>query len=313
MERLAFYCVCDRTHFLGLVALVNSLRLVGHHEPIYVLDCGLDAQQRRLLDPETALEAAERDLHPVLLKNVLPRRRPADVMVVVDVDVIFTRRIDGLVELARREEKPIFFLNDRTDRFHPEWEELGFGPPVRHDYLAVGQYVLPAAAGLVFLELFDEALLRLDVSKTLVNPSIRPSDPFYYPEMDVFNALIGTAIPFDGFTLANRDLVAYWPFTGLRVEDERTLACVDREGNRPALLHHILDKPWLAPVPASAFTRLMTRLLCGPDVAIRVPRSLIPRRLRSGPAGGVARRSLPLRAWSRDVARRTLSRRRSAA
>ena len=44
----AFYCVADERYFLGAVGLINSLRLVGHTEPIFLLDCGLTAAQRRL-------------------------------------------------------------------------------------------------------------------------------------------------------------------------------------------------------------------------------------------------------------------------
>ena len=41
----AFYCVSDDRYFLGAVGLINSLRLVGHSEPIHLLDCGLTAGQ----------------------------------------------------------------------------------------------------------------------------------------------------------------------------------------------------------------------------------------------------------------------------
>ena len=35
-----FYTVADARFWLGAVALVNSLRLVGHKEPVVVLDLG---------------------------------------------------------------------------------------------------------------------------------------------------------------------------------------------------------------------------------------------------------------------------------
>ncbi len=57
----AFYCVADERYFLGAVGLINSLRLVGHTEPIFLLDCGLTAAQRELLEPQaTLLDRAER-------------------------------------------------------------------------------------------------------------------------------------------------------------------------------------------------------------------------------------------------------------
>ena len=43
----AFYCVADERYFLGAVGLINSLRLVGHDEPIHLLDCGLRARPAR--------------------------------------------------------------------------------------------------------------------------------------------------------------------------------------------------------------------------------------------------------------------------
>ena len=43
---IAFYTVTDSHHFLGVVGLVNSLRLVGHDEPVFVTDAGLTAEQR---------------------------------------------------------------------------------------------------------------------------------------------------------------------------------------------------------------------------------------------------------------------------
>jgi len=37
---VAFYAVSDAAHFLGLVGLLNSLRMAGHHEPLFVADSG---------------------------------------------------------------------------------------------------------------------------------------------------------------------------------------------------------------------------------------------------------------------------------
>ena len=34
MSRAAFYCVADERYFLGLVGMLNSLRLLGHREPV---------------------------------------------------------------------------------------------------------------------------------------------------------------------------------------------------------------------------------------------------------------------------------------
>src|SRR6266508_2253741 len=77
VREAGFYCVADRRYFLGAVGLVNSLRLVGHDEPIYLLDCGLTVEQRELLAPHVTLVAAPTEAPPWLLKTVAPLSRPA--------------------------------------------------------------------------------------------------------------------------------------------------------------------------------------------------------------------------------------------
>jgi hypothetical protein len=295
VEQLAFYCVCDRNHFLGLVGLINSLRIVGHHETVYVLDCGLEQWQRELLEPEAVLAPSEREAPPYLLKHALPLERPAEVMVLADVDIIFTNTIRALVTQAEQTQKPVLFLNDRTDRFHREWDSLGFGAPVPHPYVATGQFVLPLGPGMSFLGMFEQGLRRLDVSRTLVNPRARPTDPFYYPEMDVLNAMVGTAFPLDSFTLAARTTTSYWPFPGLRVEDAQDLRCAFADRRQPLLLHHIMTKPWEGVVAPNAYTQLLTRLLCEPDVAVKVPMQAVPHSLRRGLPASLVRHSLGLR------------------
>ena len=57
---VAFYAVTGRD-FFGAVALLNSLRLLGHDEPLLVVDCGMTARQRELLaEHATALPAPSR-------------------------------------------------------------------------------------------------------------------------------------------------------------------------------------------------------------------------------------------------------------
>src|SRR5262245_8439821 len=45
----AFYSFCNSEHFVGVVALVNSLRLVGHEEPLFLVDSGLTSDERSRL------------------------------------------------------------------------------------------------------------------------------------------------------------------------------------------------------------------------------------------------------------------------
>ena len=89
----AFYCVADERYFLGAVGMINSLRVLGHDEPVFVLDCGLTDEQRELLAPHATLVAAPRDAPPWLLKTIAPLRHPAEVMVLIDADIIVTRSL----------------------------------------------------------------------------------------------------------------------------------------------------------------------------------------------------------------------------
>src|SRR5262249_1912508 len=91
MPATAFYSVCDSGFFLGAVALVNSLRLVGHEEPIFIVDAGLTPEQRRLMsDHATIIEAPESD-PAVFLTPRGPLERPAEVAVLLDADIVVLR------------------------------------------------------------------------------------------------------------------------------------------------------------------------------------------------------------------------------
>ena len=78
-DPLAFYCVTGRDFFPGAVALLNSLRLLGHEEPFYVCDCGLTPGQRARLDPHAVLVDAPAGAAPSTQKLVAPRAAHARV------------------------------------------------------------------------------------------------------------------------------------------------------------------------------------------------------------------------------------------
>jgi len=295
---LAFYTVCDHKHFLGLVGLINSLRLQGHDDPVYVLDRGLEDWQRDALADEAVLVSSSDSTPPTLLKHVVPLAHPADVMVVADVDLIFTGNIHGLAAEVHASQKPVFFSNDWVDRFYPEWEAFGFGTPVRHSYVNAGLMILPAEGAHHFLDMLAVGQERLDLGQTLFAPDVvRPADPFFYADQDVLNAMLGTVVPLDDLTIAPRTAAAYWPFPGLRLVDSRTLRCEFVDGGEPVVLHHILAKPWSGKVGPSVYSRCLTRLLCEPDVAVRVPIDAVPRHLRTTRSASALRMWISGKAW----------------
>ena len=308
---LAFYTVCDRKHFLGLVGLINSLRLQGHDDPVYVLDRGLDDWQHDALGGQAVIVSSSDTTPPTLLKHLAPLQHPADVMVIADVDLIFTGNIHSLAAQVHISQKPVFFSNDWVDRFYPEWEAFGFGPPVRHPYVNAGLMILPVEDARHFLNMLALGQERLDLGQTLFAPDlVRPLDPFFYADQDVLNAMLGTVVALDDLTIAPETAVSYWPFPGLRLADSRTLRCEFGDGAEPMVLHHILAKPWSGKVAPSVYSRCLTRLLCGPDVAVRVPVEALPRHLHATRSAPAFRHWLSGKAWLRSRIRGKLGIRR---
>jgi hypothetical protein len=261
---VAFFCVSNHRHFIGAIALLNSLREVGHHEAFYLVDCGLTDRQRELVSGHATLIPAPEDVAPTMLKLHGPLHVDPDVAIILDADIIAVRPLTDLIG-----PKPVVFLNDWTWRFEPEWIRLGYGRLRRVPYLNAGQMILPRTSGMTpRLKRGNERLLeivRAEPEKGRVS-----TDPFYYTDQDVLNALVGSLDP-DDYVVS--DEVTYWPFREPLV------------GAR--LLHHILDKPWLKPLRPNPYSREMARLLA--TGVVRLPMREIPPRLRDGAIASVAR------------------------
>jgi hypothetical protein len=129
-------------------------------------------------------------------------------------------------------------------------------------------------------------ILRAEPDKCRV-----PTDPFYYTDQDVLNALIGSLEP-DQYVVSSE--VAYWPF--------------DAPWDDACLLHHIMDKPWLTPLRPSVYSSAMVRLLAAGPVL--PPADDVPPRLRPGVGGAVARARASVRHTVRERTRGRLGLRR---
>jgi hypothetical protein len=293
----AFYCVADARYFLGAVGLVNSLRLVGHDEPVFLLDCGLEARQRDLLAAEAEVLPAPGDAPPWLLKTVGPLARPADVAVLIDTDIVATRSLSELVERARA--GSVVAFRDRQDRFFSEWgEALGLGGARRGAYVSSSLVAVGGELRAEVLGLLDSSRDAVDFERTFWRRNDR-GYPFLYADQDVLNAILATRVDPGRITALDNRLAPNPPYRGLRVDDEATLRCSYRDGARPFVVHQYVRKPWLEPTYDGVYSRLLRRLLTGKDVAVRVPEEMIPARLRAG-AGPRARRAL---VNARDFAR----------
>jgi hypothetical protein len=283
----AFYTVTGRDFFVGAVALLNSLRLAGHDEPVFLLDCGLDHDQRTRLESHATVLPARSDEPPSLLKLVAPQRHPARTMVLLDADVIVTRSLAELIEIASGG-RLLAFENDRQ-RFFGEWAELlDLEIQQGRPYVSSCAVFVDAAVASEVFPLAHRRQLDADPGSTWLGEGPE-SDPLYYLDQDVLNAVIAARLRPERVKAMDGRLAPNPPFRRLRVVDQRTLSCAFRDGTEPYLLHHWARKPWLAPVRSNVYSRLLTRLLLAPDLPIRLDARELPLRMRTGPAAGAAR------------------------
>jgi hypothetical protein len=306
MTEAAFYTVTGRDFFPGAVALINSLRVLGHAEPVFVLDCGMEPGQRDRLERHATVLDAPSDAPPSLLKLVAPQSRPANTMVLLDADVIVTRPLTELIETVSGG-RLLAFENDHQ-RFFAEWGELlDLDVEPGRPYVSTCAVFVDAALASTLLPIAHRRQLEVDRGRTWLEDGPE-SDPLYFLDQDVLNAILAARLRPEQVEALEGRLAANPPFGGLRLADPGTLRCAYRDGAAPYLLHHWARKPWLAPVRSNPYSRLLSRLLLGPDVALRLDDGELPLRLRTGPAAGAARFGVDA-ALTVPGARRRLTRR----
>jgi hypothetical protein len=289
----AFYCVADSRYFLGAVGAINSLRLLGHDEPVHLLDCGLTREERELLAPEATLVEAPVDTAPTMLKTILPLAHPADVAVFLDTDVILTRSAAELIAEANRD-RVVGFRND-MDRHEPGWgEALGLGALERRPYLSFALVCIGGDALAAVLEPLAELQAKVDVERTMWG-SDDPGYPLRYADQDVLNAVVAARVPAERVRALPTALLPVPPFRGLRVTDAESLRCAYPDGAEPYGVHHFLTKPWLERTHEGVYSELLRRLLVGDGIAIRVPPAKIPRRFRRGSIARAERAAINVR------------------
>jgi hypothetical protein len=304
----AFYCVADERYFLGAVAMLNSLRLQGHREPAFVLDCGLAEDQRELLRREATVVAAAAggEVHPWLAKTLAPTEHPAEVMVLIDTDMIATRSLTPLIDEAASG-RVVAFENDRP-RFVASWGELlELGEARPGPYVSSGLVAFGGAAGANALALMHDRQRQVEIERTMFGRD-EPGYPFRFPEQDVLNAVLRTRVDPGALIAHEHRLSPNPPFDGVRLTDLEAVRCAYRDGAEPFVLHHFDRKPWLVPMYHGLYSRLFARLLLEPELALRVREDQVPLRMRRGPLARAER----ARVDAVDVFRRYLLRRPAA-
>lgn len=292
-----FCTIADSAHYVGLVALVNSLRLHGHDDPITVLDVGLTDAERAELAPHCdVVDPPGPGRHAWLLAPHACLARPATVVVSVDADVIVTAPLDAILARAR-DGKICAFPDPLRTRWFGEWEhEFALpGPPRRQPYVNTGFVAFSTRA---FPELLGEWAARCDAVSVVPTtaPPLDLGDPLALADQDSFNALLMSVVPAERLSVQPRAEAVQgpWALTQTHVDDLRTLAC-SLDGTPITLLHSFgSPKPWHAQpgryLRASAYLLCLRRLLVGDDVALRSEVRRVPW-LAPGLRGELALRS----------------------
>ena len=224
-------------------------------------------------------------------------------MVLIDTDMIATRPLGELIEAAAGG-RVVAFRNDRQ-RFFAQWERLLDLPAMRHGpYVSSGLVLLGGRAGRQALELLDDRQRRVEIERSFAG-SNESGYPFLYPEQDVLNAILLSALEPESVAALPWSLAPTPPFDRIEITDLQALRCRDRDGVEPFVLHHFVRKPWLERVYHGPYSRLLARLLLGSDAPLRPPPEEVPRRLRGGVRGSVERtavNAIDLARWyARDV------------
>jgi hypothetical protein len=221
--------------------------------------------QRELLAPHAEVVEVDRSIPPHLLKPLVPRVRPADKMILVDVDVVVLR---PLTPLLAETAGVVVFADPVAHRFHSEWAELLDLPPMRPGpYLDSGFFVLNGSVGQSVVDLVAEKQQWIDAASSRYGGS-RSSSPFYYVDQDVWNAVLASSVGAAELAVQPADLAPHPPFSV-------------SEGREP-------PPPPRGPKALARFdrgqrhSRLLPRLLLGPDVALRLEPDQVPLRLRRG-------------------------------
>jgi hypothetical protein len=284
---VAYYTVADAPFFPGVAALINSLRLTGHDGGVFVVDCGLTESQKDRLAGSATIVEPHGELHPVLQKVTGPMLHPADIMVLVDADILVTRSLVPLFEEAALGRIVGFEDSGFPDRYFPDWASLGLGTPVRRPYVNCGLLVLSEPTASTFMAEFLELQEQLDPRDTHFGGG-PVAGPLYFADQDLLNAMLCTRYD-DRATRLARRMAPMPPFPALAVLGAGTLACAYDDGVVPYALHHVQKKPWLSPVPANAYSTLFRRVVRHESLAVIVRSQEIPLRLRSGPAAAIDR------------------------
>lgn len=315
------YTLADSGYFVGLVALLNSLRLTGNQQELVVLDCGLSAQHRELLQEHATVvplptEVAKRKFlaKPYLQQFVSPE----ELVVYIDSDIVVTAALDPILASAARGRicmAPVDWPEKRQRR-RVEWELLlGLAAPLREEtYVNAGFFALSAERwhGLlarwcqICSSIPDDVLFRGEID----------TNPLWAADQDALNALLMSEVPAGTVELLPETAVVFPPnLERVDVLDLGRLEC-SIDGEAVTMLHYSwVPKPWephawrrMQKPLRDAYARMLPRILFADDVALALDPRDVPAWLRTGAVGAAARRGTAIARPLRRLAARAVRR-----
>ena len=306
--RVTFYALSDSTYFPAVVALVNSLRLMGHTEEVVIGDSGLTPAQQEQLAHRCTIFPIPGEVGTVptfragkttpfcplpkaKLKPFAYLLRPNGIVAIIDSDMIVTASLQESINLAR-EGKICGFVDPERDRHFAEWRYLfGLSQPLRQQpYITSSYVVFSTTHWPALLERWWRACEAIPSDRTMWQHAPN-SDPIAQGDQDALNAVLMTEIPQGALHFLTDEERPIGKGSRVRVVNSRVLSCT-YEGHPVKLLHADgRHKPWIASsflhVANEPYVRLLRRLLVDPDLPLSVPAEQLPIWLRRGP-GAVA-------------------------
>lgn len=292
VQTATFYTITDARFAPATMAMINSLRVVGHAEPVVILDVGLRSDQRAVLEREASLVPFDRSLavNPTLFKPFARLVSPRGLVVIIDSDQIVTRPLAGILERAANG-AICAFPDPEADRWFEAWSDVfGLQAPLRREpYVNAGFLAFSAAHWPMLLDRWWELCQKIWQHPTLYE---RLEDgPTAQGDQDALNALLMSEVAPGSIFLLDPDEApaAEALMMGVRVVDARRLRCRYR-GKETTMLHSAgKAKPWVANdwpyVRRTAYVRLLRRLLATGDTPLRPAPGDLPSWLRQGILG----------------------------
>ena len=285
---VTFFTVANAPYFPGLVGLINSLRLVGHNEPIVVADCGLSDEQRVILASRCTLYPLPRFAvrNPAQHKPFPFLLSPKGVVVLIDSDMIVTKPLDALIAAAARRQIGAF-PDPESERWFAEWREVfALAAIPRHQtYVCSGVVAFSTLHWPQLLPRWWSACALTSGHATLHEGAA--DGPTAQGDQDALNALLMSEFPVEAVALLPAEQQAFkWEFGDVELLDRQTLRCRFR-GQQPAILHASFPpKPWQRHgVRRTVYLEFLRRLLTSPDVALPLPPAMLPPWLRQDRRG----------------------------